>query len=258
MAGLGGVACLGSNAVSTAAPRTLVIIPALDEEAALPRTLAELRTAQPGLDVLVVDDGSTDRTVAAARAGGARVARLPFHLGIGCALRAGFRYALAEGYDRAVQVDADGQHDPAEIGTLLAALDEGADMVIGSRFASGSAAYEVGRLRKRAMSLLRLTVRLLSGRSFTDTSSGFRAFDRRTIEYFARNYPAEYMESVEALMMACYVGLRVAEVPTKMRERSAGQPSNRRWRLVYHYVRLYVVLLSSATPRRPVFQEAAT
>jgi glycosyltransferase involved in cell wall biosynthesis len=234
-----------------------VIIPALDEEASLPATLAELRAVRPDLDVLVVDDGSIDRTIDAARRCGARVARLPFHLGIGAALRAGFRFALAEGYERAVQLDADGQHDPHEIATLLDALDEGADMVIGSRFASGAAAYEVGRLRKRAMSLLRLTVRLLSGRSFTDTSSGFRAFDRRTIEYFARTYPAEYMESVEALMMACYVGLHVVEVPTPMRERSAGEPSNRRWRLVYHYARLYVVLLSSATHRRPVFQEAA-
>jgi len=243
--------------VPDAPPRTLVIIPALDEEAALPATLGELRAVHPELDVLVVDDGSTDHTVAAATDAGATVARLPFHLGIGCALRTGFRYALAEGYDRAVQFDADGQHDPDEIATLLTALDGGADMVIGSRFASGEAAYEVGRIRKRAMSLLRLTVRLLSGRSFTDTSSGFRAFDRRTIEYFARTYPAEYMESVEALMMACYVGLRVVEVPTRMRERAAGHPSNGRWRLVYHYARLYVVLLSSATVRRPVFQEAA-
>jgi glycosyltransferase involved in cell wall biosynthesis len=243
--------------VPDAPPRTLVIIPALDEEAALPGTLAELRALHPELDVLVVDDGSTDRTVTVARAAGAVVARLPFHLGIGCALRTGFRYALAEGYDRAVQLDADGQHDPEQIPMLLSALDDGADMVIGSRFATGAAAYEVGRIRKRAMSLLRLTVRLLSGRSFTDTSSGFRAFDRRTIEYFARTYPAEYMESVEALMMACYVGLHVVEVPTGMRERASGTPSNRRWHLVYHYARLYVVLLSSATPRRPIFQEAA-
>src|SRR5690606_12515917 len=115
----------------------------------------------------------------------------PFNMGIGGALRTGFRYAVRRGYAQAVQFDGDGQHDPAEIAPLLEALDAGADMVVGSRFADRSQTYEVGLMRARAMGVLRLMVRQLSGQTFTDTSSGFRAFSRPVLELFARNYPYE-------------------------------------------------------------------
>lgn len=243
--------------MTTLPPRGLVIIPAFDEAASIESTLAQVRAAAPELDVLVVDDGSSDRTAVLAEAAGALVLHLPYNLGIGGALRTGFRFAHRRGYEWAVQVDADGQHDPTEIATLAAEIARGADLVVGSRFADGAGSYEVGRLRRRAMSLLRVTLRAMLGRSFTDTSSGFRAFSRRCLGYFADHYPAEYMESVEALLLACYAGLRVVEVPVVMHERSGGQPSNRRWRLLYHYVRIYVVLVSSASRnRRPDFQAA--
>jgi glycosyltransferase involved in cell wall biosynthesis len=234
-------------------PRTLVIIPAYNEEAALAGVLAELAEQVPDIDVLVVDDGSTDRTAEVARAAGVAVARLPFNLGIGGALRTGFRYAVRRGYERAVQFDADGQHDAAEIPRLLAALDGGADLVIGSRFADGGSPYEVGRVRRLAMRLLHLGVRALSGRRFSDTSSGFRAFSRRMLEHFAAHYPVDYMDSVEALLIACAAGMRVEEVPVRMRVRAAGAPSNRSFKLVYHYLRLLVVMASSAgrRSRRP-------
>jgi glycosyltransferase involved in cell wall biosynthesis len=230
-------------------PRTLVIIPALNEEDALPAVLADLAARCPELDVLVVDDGSRDRTADVARAAGVLVAPLPYNLGIGGALRTGFRYAMRTGYERAVQFDADGQHDPAEIAKLLAALDDGADMVIGSRFAGETTDYTVGRVRRRAMRLLHFTVRVLSGKSFTDTSSGFRAFDRETLTLFATTYPVDYMDSVEALLLAVYSGLRVVEVPIQMRHRAAGVASNRNFKLIYHYLRLFVVLISSASRR---------
>jgi glycosyltransferase involved in cell wall biosynthesis len=239
--------------------RGLAIVPAYNEVDSIGTTLARLRAAQPSMDVLVVDDGSDDATAEVARMAGAVVLRLPYNLGIGGALRTGFRYAHRHGYDWAVQVDADGQHDPTQLPLILAPLADGADLVIGSRFARGSGAYEVGRARRQAMSLLRITLRALLGRSFTDTSSGFRAFSARCLDYFARSYPAEYMESVEALLLACYAGLRVVEVPVTMHQREAGQASNRRWRLLYHYVRIYVVLVSSASRRRrPRFGEAGT
>jgi len=225
-----------------------VIIPALNEAETLPAVLHGLRRAMPDLDVLVVDDGSTDGTDDAARAGGADVAVLPFNLGIGGALRTGFRYAVRNGYDAAVQLDADGQHDPGQIPQLLDALTE-ADFVIGSRF-GGDASYEVSRTRRGAMRLLEFSIRMLSGRTFSDTSSGFRAFNRPVLEYFARSYPSEYMESVEALLAATYEGFRITEVPVEMHQRAGGTPSTMRLKLVYHYVRLLVTLTARASRRR--------
>jgi glycosyltransferase involved in cell wall biosynthesis len=227
-----------------------VVIPALNEEASLPAVLDDLHDAAPDLDVLVVDDGSTDKTADLARAGGAAVVRLPFNLGIGGALRCGFLYAVRHDYGRAVQFDGDGQHDAAAITHLLAALDAGADMAIGSRFADETQSYDVSRVRARAMGVLRFVVHQLSGQRFSDTSTGFRAFNRPMLEFFSREYPAEYMESVEALVLALSAGFRVDEVPVRMTSRSAGQPSNRRLRLLYHYLRLLLVIIVSAG-RRP-------
>lgn len=235
-----------------AVPRTLVIVPAYNEQTSLPGVLAELAEVVPQHDVLVVDDGSTDLTTAVARAAGARVATLPFNLGVGGALRTGFRYALRHDYDCAVQLDADGQHDPALAQTLLCALDGGANLVIGSRFSDEEQGmYAVGRTRGGAMWLLRVIVRALSGERLTDTSSGFRAFDRRTLELFARTYPVEYLgDTVEALLLASYAGLAIAEVPTPMRTRAGGVPSNRSARLIYHYLRLLFTVAITVPFRR--------
>ena len=234
----------------SSSPRTLVIIPAKDESASLPGVLAGLRRAEPDLDIVVVDDGSTDDTAAVARAGGAVVLSLPFNLGIGGALRTGFRFAVRNGYDRALQFDGDGQHDPSQIRALLDALDNGADMVIGNRFGGHSHTYELGRVRARAMSVMRFVVRQFSGQQFTDTSSGFRAFDEDVLEFFARNYPAEYLESVEALLLASGAGFRVDEVPVRMHNRELGAPSNQQFKLLYHYLRLLLVIAISAPRRR--------
>jgi len=229
---------------------TLVIIPAYNEEEALPATLKELRTLHPELDVLVVSDGSTDATASVARAAGAAVVELPYNLGIGGALRTGFLYAVREGYDAAVQFDADGQHDPRHIATLLTALEGGADMVIGNRFAATSASYDVSGTRRGAMRVLQVAVRLLAGRRYSDTSSGFRGFSRSVLTFFSRNYPSEYMESVESLILATFEGFNVVEVPVDMRQRSGGVPSSRKLKLAYHYMRLLLVLGAGASRRR--------
>ena len=228
--------------------RTAVVIPAFNEAEALPGVLAELAAAVPEHEIIVVDDGSTDDTAEVAAAAGVTCLRLPFNLGIGGALRLGFRFAAGEGFDQAYQFDADGQHDPSQIPALLAGLEH-ADMVVGTRFAGGDAAgggeggaYRVGRGRSIAMGLLRWLVRRATGRRFTDTSSGFRAMRQPVLELFATEYPVEYMDSVEALLLAVRRGFTVIEVPVRMRERQGGQPSTRNFRLAYHYVRVLIVL----------------
>ena len=223
----------------------LVIIPAFNEEASLPATLRGLLEYVPVTQVLVVDDGSSDHTAAVAARSGVLVATLPFNLGIGGALRTGFRYAHQHGFAAAVQFDADGQHSASGIEALLAPLADGADMVIGSRFLAGSGEYHQSMARSRAMGALRRLVRRQTHLEFTDTSSGFRAVGPRALALFARQYPVEYLDSVEALMLAVQNGLHVVEVPASMQVRQAGVASNRRFKLAYHYLRLLVVMATS-------------
>ncbi len=230
--------------------RPIIIIPAWNEEAPLPGVLHALDELAPDCDVLVISDGSTDRTAEVAAAAGATVVELPYNLGIGGALRTGFRYAVRHGYQRGVQFDADGQHDATQIPVLLSALDDGAHMAVGSRFAATSSDYQVGKARGFAMGLLRFTVRRFTGKPFTDTSSGFRAFSRPVLEFFADTYPSEYMESVEALLMAHRAGFDVREVPVVMRERQDGTASNRNVKLLYHYTRLLLTLTAGAQRRK--------
>jgi glycosyltransferase involved in cell wall biosynthesis len=226
----------------------LVVIPAYNEAASLPPVLEELHRQRPDLDVLVVSDGSGDATAQVARRAGVAVVELPFNLGIGGALRTGFRYAVEHSYDAAVQFDADGQHDPQAVATILGPLADGADLVIGSRFAEGGRpTYPVSRARRAAMRGLEWVVHRLVGRRFSDTSSGFRAFSHRMLVFFAVHYPVEYMDSVEALVLASNEGFDVREVPADMRGRTGGAPSTRTWRLGYYYARLLVVLVTSYT-----------
>jgi glycosyltransferase involved in cell wall biosynthesis len=155
----------------------------------------------------------------------------------------GFRFAARNGYDRVVQLDADGQHDPASVEDLLAALDDGADLAIGSRFMARDGHYEVDRTRGGAMALLRIVIRTLSGRDIHDTTSGFRAFSSPMVQEFADHYPREFLsDTVEALLIASYAGYGVVEVPTRMSKRIAGEPSHRSARLVFHYLRVLVVI----------------
>jgi len=238
--------------------RTIVIIPAYNEEASLPDVLKELHARVPEHDVVVISDGSTDRTAAVSRAAGVAVVELPYNLGIGGALRTGFQYAVRHDYEFAFQFDADGQHDPDMLEPLLDRLRDGVDMVVGSRFASGGApTYQVGRVRRLGMKILQWLVDHLTHQRFTDTSSGFRGFSRRMLEFFAQTYPVEYMDSVEALVLACNHGFVVDEIPVNMRGRTGGAPSTRSIKLVYYYVRLVVVLLTSVRRRSHQVMEEA-
>ncbi len=205
--------------------RVLVLLPALNEEASVGVVAAAVLAL--GHDACVIDDGSTDATAERAAAVGAEVLRLPRNVGVGGALRCGFRYAVAAGYDVVVQVDADGQHDPAQIGGLLDAMDaSGADMVVGSRFGPDGPSFALGRTRQVAMRLLARRATRALGSEITDATSGFRAIRRPLLDGFAREYPSEYLgDTVEALVVAGRSGARVVEHPVTMSARATGVAS---------------------------------
>lgn len=243
----------------TGAARVLVVVPAWNEHEALPGVIAELRQAVPGADVLVVDDGSTDDTSGVANRAGAEVLTLPFNLGVGGAMRAGFTFALRHGYDVAVQVDADGQHNPADVPTLVAALaEQEADIVIGARFA-GVGDYRARGPRRWAMSLLSRVLSRVARTRLTDTTSGFKAIGRRAIRLFAADYPAEYLgDTVEALVVASRAGLRIRQVPVAMRPRAGGTPSHSPLKATVFLARAGLALITAlARPRRDLPPEVA-
>ncbi len=218
----------------------LVVIPALDEQDTVATVVTDA-LATLGADVLVVDDGSTDATAALARAAGAAVLQHPFNLGVGAAIRSGLRHAASRGYSTMVQIDADGQHPPDQARLLLDRLALGdVDLVVGSRFA---AEYQVGRPRRAMMRLLSRMITARLGVRLTDTTSGFRAFNRTAISRYARAYPSAYLsDTVEALLLASDWSLGVAEVPVQMRERQGGAPSAGAAQSTFHLLRLFLVL----------------
>ncbi len=238
-------------------PRTLLVLPALNEEASVGLVVKEAWAAQPEADVLVVDDGSSDATAAVARAAGAVVISNPFNLGVGAAMRVGFRYAQAHGYEAMVQVDADGQHDPRGIDDLLAALEPGdmPQVVIGARF-SGVGELAVPRARRLAMHLLATYLSRVTGTHLTDVTSGFRAHNQPAIELFARCYPSDYLaDTVESLVIMQRVGGQVRQVPAAMRPRYAGNPSQSTLRALAYLARVTLVLGLTVIRRRPTPKE---
>jgi glycosyltransferase involved in cell wall biosynthesis len=229
-------------------PRVLAVVPAFNEQESVGRTIEELVSVNPSVDVLVVDDGSGDHTAQVARQAGAIVCQLPYNLGVGGAMRAGYRYALRHDYDVAVQVDADGQHDPTYLKALVDELDT-ADIVVGARFA-GEGDYHARGPRRWAMRLLAVTLTRLAHHKLTDVTSGFRAANRRAIRVFADHYPAEYLgDTVESLVIAIRSGCSVSQVPVSMRIRSGGRASHSPLRAGVYLVRA-VVALSLALVRK--------
>lgn len=229
----------------TAINDVLIVIPAYNEEANIAETLDEIHASHLDVDLLVVDDGSRDATASVAAARGVPVLRLPFNLGVGGAMRAGFVYAERHGYRAVVQVDADGQHTPSEVPRLVQALDH-ADLVIGTRF-EHEEAFDVSRVRRFAMHALAWAVSALTGTKLTDTTSGFRASGPAAIRLFAREYPAEYLgDTIESTVIAGRAGLRLAQVPAHLRPRRHGVPSQSVLRSVLYVGRAAIVLALAA------------
>jgi glycosyltransferase involved in cell wall biosynthesis len=221
--------------------RRVAIVPALNEEATVARVIDEIRAFDPDFEIVVVDDGSADRTAEVARAAGAQVLRLPFNLGIGGAVQTGFRYAFENGFDLAVRLDGDGQHDPQQLGAILEPVLAGeADIAVGSRF-TGAPGYRSSRSRRIGIRVLAWTVSALVRQRVTDTTSGFQALNKLGIRLFAADYPHDYPE-VEATVMVFRHRLRMSEVPVAMRERAAGRSSITAFRSVYYMAKVLLAL----------------
>ena len=206
--------------------RTLVFIPAWNEEASVVEVIGDVREAIPGADILVVDDGSADATAERAREVGAIVASLPFNQGLGAALQTGYLYALRNGYDACAHLDADGQHPAEEVARLLAEVTaDRADLVIGSRYHAGAVAergdYRPTISRRIGTSVFRFFLTLATRQRFTDTTSGMRAANRRVMSLFSQHYSPDFAE-IESLQLAVRQGLRVEELPVRMLERTGG------------------------------------
>lgn len=222
-------------------PRVLIIIPAYNEQETIGAVLASLREHAPDYDVVVIDDGSRDNTRSIARSAGAEVIRLPVNLGIGGAVQTGFKYAWRNGYDVAVQCDADGQHPVAQIPELVERLLKGdTDLVIGSRYVANTT-YIPSFLRRLGKSILSRVVDFFIGGGITDTTSGFRAVNRRALSVLARHYPEDYPEA-EALVILHRSGLKAIEIPVQMFSRQGGESSIGAPQAVYYMAKVVLAI----------------
>ena len=228
--------------------RRAAVVPAHNEEESVAAVVREVREFDPGLEVVVVDDGSTDRTAAVARTAGARVVSLPFNLGIGGAVQTGFQLAHAEGFDLVVRLDGDGQHVAAELPKLIAPILDGtADIVVGSRFAE-SRDYRPPLARRLGIRVFAGVVSTLTRQRVTDTTSGFQACNRRAIALFAADYPHDYPE-VEATVMVFKHRLRLTEVHVAMRPRTAGTSSIGAFSSVYYAAKVLLAVFVALSRR---------
>ena len=233
-----------------AALRRIAIVPAYNEADAIASVIAELRAFDRDFEVVVIDDGSTDGTARVAAEKGARVVSLPYNLGIGGAVQTGYQYARDHGFELAVQVDGDGQHDPTQIPLLLEPILDGrADMVVGTRFA-GERLYRASLARRLGIGIFAGVVSLVVRQRVTDTTSGFRAVNRKGICLFAADYPHDYPE-VEATVLVFKHRLRMVEVPVSMRVRAGGRSSITALRSIYYMVKVLLAIFIGLFRRRP-------
>lgn len=228
-------------------PKLLVIIPAYNEEGSIANVIRRIRSVSDNIDVVVINDGSRDRTAARAEAAGATaVIDLPFNLGIGGAMQTGYLYAHKNQYDIALQIDADGQHNPADIPTVIEPLLRGeVNFTIGSRYVEKTS-YRSSAARRIGMIFFSALIRLVTKQRVKDPTSGFRAADRHVIKMFSDYYPVDYPE-VEVLVHMSRQGLKFTEVPVEMSAREAGSSSITPLKSIYYMIKVGLAVLISAT-----------
>ncbi len=234
-------------------PRTLVIIPALNEEASIARVVGLVRQHAPWTDVCVINDGSADATGQMAEDAGAIVLHLPYNVGIGAAVQTGFMYAEQQGYQVVVRNDGDGQHEPGDIQRIVCALqEEGLDVVIGSRYLEDRG-YVTSLPRRTGIIILAKLISLIVRQRVTDPTSGFCAFNRRTIRLCAQLYPHDYPEP-ESVVMLHRAGLKMREIPVTMLPRQGGVSSITPVRSFYYMVKVILAILVGLLRRAPVLE----
>ncbi len=231
--------------------KLLIVIPAFNEELVLGKTLNELVKLIPVNQILVVSDGSTDKTSEIVKNSNINLLELPFNLGVGAAMRAGFQFALENGFSKVIQFDADLQHQPKYINEISENLNS-FDVVVGSRFANNND-YKVSFVRSIAMNLLKNSVSRHIGQNMTDVTSGFRGANKKAIEIFSEFYPSEYLaDTVESLILAHDKGLTISEIGVTMQERQGGKPSQNLLRSSFYLFRSILVIIATLTikPRK--------
>jgi len=230
--------------------KIIAIIPAFNEADNIRRVIDEIRESRPDIEMIVINDASTDNTAQVASEAGATVLSLPYNLGIGGAVQTGLRYAADNDFDIAVQVDGDGQHIPSEIGKLTEPIIRGdADVVIGSRFL-GEGDFKSSFSRRSGVRILAIVNSFLVGAKITDNTSGFRAFSRHAISFLSEHYPQDYPEPV-AVVELFRNKFRLLEVPAHMRERGRGSSSIGILNSMYYMIKVIMASLIAFT-RKPV------
>lgn len=232
--------------------RVLVIIPAYNEEKTIGRVIDEIQETVPGVDIVVVNDGSSDNTAKIVREKGTVVLSHSINLGPGAATQTGYEYALEYPYDFVIQLDADGQHEPRYIHDLLSVLEsDSADMVIGSRFL-GTQGYRPSWIRRVGMKILAVIVSLIIGQKITDSSSGFRALRKEVVEFFATvNYPSDYQDA-DVLILTHFAGFRIKEVPVVMQENLSGSSLLSGSKFVYYGFKMLLSIIVTLLRKKPV------
>ncbi len=219
----------------------MVLVPAYNEEASISRLLADVRRHLPGAALVVVDDGSADRTAEVAREAGARVLRLPCNLGVGPAVQTGFRYAIESGFDYLIRLDGDGQHPPAEALKLIEAMrSQPTDLVVGTRYGEGST-YRGNWFRRVVLKGLAVFISIICRKWITDPTSGFWLVSRPLLQCFSLHYPSDYPEA-EAIALLRRQGFSLEEVPVAFKPRQAGESSIRAWGTVLFAAKVFLAL----------------
>lgn len=222
--------------------KVLLIIPAYNEEESLRSLIEEIKTVCPYVDYLVVNDCSSDDTERLLEELGANYISLPCNMGIGGAVQSGYRYAAQNGYDIAIQIDGDGQHDVRFVKDMVKLIeDKQADVVIGSRFIDKEG-FQSSQARRIGIRILSMLIRLMCGAKVKDVTSGFRAVNRRFIELFAENYPDDYPEP-EVIVTARLYGAVIKELPVVMRERTTGKSSINLKRSIYYMIKVSLAII---------------
>ena len=235
--------------------KVLVVIPAYNESASIMSTVLDIKENAPDFDYVIINDCSGDNTRQICEANGFNIVNLPVNLGIGGAVQTGYKYACRYGYDIAVQVDGDGQHDPAFLNEMAETLiKEDADMLIGSRFLEKEG-FQSSKIRRVGISYFTWLIKLLTGKKITDPTSGLRMIIRKLIEIFAESYPRDYPEP-ESVVHVIKLKKKVVEIPVVMRERQGGSSSIRFCSSIYYMNKVTIAILTEKMRRHDIREDS--